>query len=107
MAYSDGRAVDIQAPKDLDKGDFIRTGGWNGIALETKASGEYLAMEISSERLHWVNIGELTGAAGAIIYADASTGALTNSAGGNHAALKVIVAKQANKYAGCRLLNID
>jgi len=108
MAYSDGRAINIVAPKDVKKGDFVHYKGWNGIAMETKSSGEDLAMEISTERLFYVtipnSISDGDAALGKILYTDDS-GVLTATAGSNMAALKVVEAVDANKVVGVRLLN--
>jgi len=106
MAYSDGKAINVVAPKVVKKDDFMRANGWNGVALETKASGEYLAMEISSERFYWVTIPEgVTAEVGDILYSD-NNGVLSNT-NSDHPALKVVVKVDNNLVVGARILNID
>jgi len=105
--YSDGKAVDVAAPKDVEKGDFVRAQGWNGVALETKNSGEYLALDVDPTRFHYVTLPSgITGqVAGTILYVDAN-GDLTATASGNKAALKLVTDEDANRVAGVRVLNI-
>lgn len=107
MAYSDGRALNVQAPEDVSKGDFLHVDGWNGIALETTTSGEWLAMEIAGDRLHYVTLPQAVAAAvsvGDIVYVDAA-GDLTTTDTSHMAALKIAQAPDANYVAGVRVLN--
>lgn len=106
MAYSDGKAINVVAPKDVDKDDFMHVDGWNGIALETKSSGEYLAMEVSTERLYYVTIPEgVTAEVGDILYSD-SDGVLSTT-DTDTPALKVVEEVDSNLVVGARLLNIQ
>jgi len=109
-AFSDGRAVNVQAPFDIAKGDFMHVDGWNGIAQETKNSGEYLAMEIASDRMHYVTLPDsityTDATIGKIVYVDTS-GDLTLTASTNMPALKIIESADLNNVAGVRVLNVD
>jgi hypothetical protein len=106
--FSDGRAIDVLAPKDITKDDFLHVSGWNGIALETKNSGEYLAMEVASDRLHWITLpaGITTAKQGDIIYVD-TAGVLTTTSTNHMPALKVLVNEDSARICGARVLNVD
>jgi len=108
-AYSDGRAIQIIAPKALAKGDFLYISGWNGIVQEPAVSGGGAVLEVASDRMHWVLVPTDLRAAltmGSVLYAD-TAGDLTATASTNMPALKVIVPPDTNGYAGVRVLNVD
>lgn len=108
--YSDGSAIDVQAPKDVAKGDFLHVDGWNGIAQESKNSGEYLAMEVDTNRLHYVTLPDsityTDATKGKLLYTDAA-GVLTLTAGSNMPALKIEQAADSNNVVGVRVLNVS
>jgi len=94
---SDGRAVEVVATKTVAKGDPVLAESWHGIAMGAAASGETVALEIAA-REHEINVGGVAAAKGAILYLDASTGAVTATSSGNRPFIKVTVAKDANNY---------
>lgn len=99
---SDGKAVDVVPNKDGAKGDLVRFEGWNGVAMRDFTSGEPVAIEVT-QREFVFNVGELTAAKGDVLYLTAA-GALTNTASGNTAAIKITKAKNADGVVWAKLL---
>lgn len=100
---SDGKAVEVVVNANVTKGDFVRKGvntteEFFGMAMQDAVSGETIAIEVA-QREHEIAIpGGVSAAKGAVLYYDASTGAITATSSGNKAFLKVTVAKDANNY---------
>ena len=94
---SDGRAVEVVVTTAVAKGDAVLADDWHGIAMGSASSGETVALEIAA-REHELNIGSVVAAKGALLYLDASTGAITATSSGNRPFIKVTVAKDANNY---------
>lgn len=96
-------------------GDMYRLNGWNGIALASIASGDtarVAGMEYSSERIWYVKFpGALNPAVGTYVYWTTGAGFkrgdtdLSASVVGSPVAI-VEEAKNANGYAGVRVLNV-
>jgi|SRR5262245_50344847 len=116
---SDGRATlgGFAAPgaTALTFGDFYRLNQWNGIALKTVGASDTdrnLDFEISSERIWYVKFpAALSPALGDVVYWTTGAGFkrgdtdLSATVAGSPAA-KVEEVKDANGYAGIRVLNI-
>lgn len=99
---SDGKAVEVAVNATVTKGDLVRknvntTEDFFGIAMQDAVSGDTIAIEIA-QREHEINVGGVTAAKGAVLYLDASTGAITATSSGNKKFLKVTVAKDSNNY---------
>lgn len=94
---SDGKAVEVVVTKAYAKGDAVLAQGWHGIAMGSASSGETVAIEVAT-REHEINVGGVAAAKGALLYLDASTGAITATSSGNRPFIKVTVAKDANNY---------
>lgn len=113
----DGRATNVTfGAGTIDFGELYRQDGWNGIAMKDIASGDTdrdAAMEISSERIWYVDIGAgPTGAKGDLLYwttgqAEPYLGAseLQDVANGEPCAI-VEEAVDGNNIAGIRVLNL-
>jgi hypothetical protein len=96
-------------------GDLYRLNDWNGIALKNIAAADTVRvadMEISSERIWYVKFpGAVNPALGAFVYWTAGAGFkrgdtdLTATITGSPVA-KIEEVKDANGYAGVRVLNI-
>jgi Uncharacterized conserved protein (DUF2190) len=113
---SDGRAIDVVIPSStaITKGEMYRIDGWTGIAMKTIASTDTdknMAFEVSSERIWYVKLpAGVTGARGDRLYWTTGTGfkaALTDvqASAAGYACAIVEEAKDANDYAGVRVLN--
>jgi predicted RecA/RadA family phage recombinase len=98
---TDGKAVDVTAPKALHKGDPVVANGFTGIAMSDVASGDTVAIEVA-QRVHALNLGAVAGAMGASLYIT-SAGALSATASGNTLFGKVVRAKDSNNVAWVRL----
>lgn len=115
---SDGRAIDVTGPAGtINFGDLYRIDGWNGIAMDTIASGDTvreLALEVSSERIWYVKTPSGIGVAkGAYLYW-AAPGSFqvgetnlqaTAATTGDPVACKVEQVRNSNGYAAVRVIN--
>lgn len=97
----DGKSVNVTLKATVTKGDDIvgpaRTNdGFFGFPFEDGVSGDSIAIDIS-QREYELEVPEgVTAAKGDVLYLDASTGAVTNTAESNIPFLKVTVAKDAS-----------
>lgn len=99
---SDGKAVDVVLSADASKGDLVVAEGWFGVAMNDGVTGDTIAIEVS-EREFVFEIGSVVAAKGAVLYVT-SAGAITATASGNKAALKVTKAKDSNNVIWAKLL---
>jgi predicted RecA/RadA family phage recombinase len=97
----DGKAVDVTAPYDVEKGDPVNTQGFFGIAQANADSGDTVAIEVA-QRVHALNIGSVVAAKGASLYITAG-GVITATVGSNTLFGKVVRAKDSNNVAWIRL----
>ncbi len=113
--HSDGKAIDVTAPAGtINFGDLYRIGDWNGIAMDSIASGDTargMALEVS-ERLWLVKFpAALNPAVGAAVYWATPQGSFQVGETNLQAAVngapcaKIVVAKNAAGYAVVRVLN--
>lgn len=96
-------------------GDMYRLNGWNGVILKNIAAADTVRvadMEISSERIWYVKLpAAVAGTQGQYLYWTAGAGLkrgdtdLTATVTGSPVAI-VEEAKDANNYAGVRVLNV-
>lgn len=116
----DGRATDVTAPgaTAITFGELYRIGKWNGIAMRAVGASDTvrtLSLEISSERIWYVKVPAITAGVGDLLFWSAGAGfkksdtdLVVNGTGGAIGpACKVEEAKDANGYAGVRVLNIS
>lgn len=99
---SDGKAVDVVLTKAVKKGDLIKAEGWVGIAMRDGEKNETIAIE-TTQREFVININDLTGAKGDVIYMTPA-GELTNTKAGNDPVIKVTRAKDSNNNVWAKLL---
>jgi hypothetical protein len=109
----DGRATNVTAPAGvISFGELYRIDGWTGIALsrvEAADTKREIALEVSAERIWYVNVGAVAAAKGDILYWTAGAGfkagatALQATAGVGPA-VKIEEAKDGNNIAGVRVL---
>lgn len=111
--YSDGKTKSAVAPAGgAVAGELYRINGWNGVCEVAAAATETFAQNVDPTAFFWIRIPAAVAAAeGDILYMPAAAGGvgstdLTATPTSNVAALKVVVAKDANNYVGARLLNI-
>jgi hypothetical protein len=111
--YSDGKTMDAVAPTGgAASGELYRINGWNGICEVATDATKTFALNIDTTSLFWVKIPvAVVAGVGDVLYMPPATNgvgstALTATATANVAALKVVVAKDANNYVGARLLNV-
>lgn len=98
---SDGKTVRRTAPAGgVVKDEFYRVGGFNGFAMQSADAAEEFAMEIDPRAVHRFDIGAgVAAAAGDVLYMPPAGGnatALTATAAGNVAAIKVTLTKDAD-----------
>lgn len=112
--YSDGKTIDRVAPAGgVVAGELYRINGWNGICEVDTDATETFAMNVDPVPTFWIAIpAAVAAASGAILYMPPATGgvgstALTATATGNIAAVKVVVDKDANNIVGVKILNIS
>lgn len=103
---SDGKAVDVVIPSGHDpvtKGDLIIADGWYGIAMNDGVVGDTIAIEVTQREFVFTIPAAVAAAKGAVLYLT-SAGAITATASGNTAALKVTKAKDSNNVIWAKLL---
>jgi predicted RecA/RadA family phage recombinase len=110
--YSDGKTINVVAPAGgAVAGQLYRINGWNGVCEVTAAAGETFALNIDPTFTFYIPMPAAVAAAqGDVLYMPPATGgvgatALTATAAGNVAAVKVHEAKDANNIVGVRILN--
>ncbi|SRR6266542_5490166 len=114
---SDGRAINVVIPSStaITFGELYRIDGWTGIAMKTIAATDTdknMSFEVSSERIWYVKLpAGVTAARGTRLYWTTGSGfkaALTDSSESVVGSVMAIVeeAKDANDYAGVRVVNV-
>jgi predicted RNA-binding protein with TRAM domain len=98
---SDGNAIDVTIDKTVEKGDVGLFEKFHGIMMETASSGDTVAMEIA-QRVHEVNVGEITADKGDLLYLD-ENGDITDT-NTDRLFAKVVIAKDANNIAWLLIL---
>ena len=112
--WSDGKTINVVAPAGgVTAGKLYRIDGWNGVAELTVAAGATFPLNIDPTFEFLIPMPAAVAAAvGAVLYMPPASGgagetALTATATGNMAAVKVTQAKDANNIVGVRLLNVS
>lgn len=104
---SDGNAVEVVLTAAVDKGELVTNAhtaaGFFGIAMEDGEIGDTIAIETSMREFELEIPSGVAAAKGAVLYADATTGAITATATNNKPVLKVTVAKDANNIIWAKL----
>ncbi len=110
--YSDGKSIRAVAPAGgAVAGRLYRMDGWNGVCEVDTVAGAGFALNVDPTSLFYIPMpAGVAGARGAVLYVPPATvgdatAALTATATGNVAAVKVEEAKDANNIVGVRLLN--
>lgn len=111
---SDGKTIDVVAPAGgVVKGRLYRISGFNGVAEVDAAAGATFALNIDPTAIFSIltpaAYAPAVGDVGYLPPASPQTGstALTATATGNTAAVKVVTVPDANDYADVRLLNVS
>lgn len=112
--HSDGKTIPAVAiTGGVTAGELYRIDGWNGICETDTDATKTFALNVDPVPVFWITVpAAVAAAAGAILYMPSATGgvgstALTATATGNVAAVKVVVAKDANNVVGGKILNIS
>jgi hypothetical protein len=108
----DGRATNVTAPAGtISFGELYRIDGWTGIALANVASGDTkrdFALEVSAERIWYVNVGAVAAVKGDLLFwtagAGFKAGASALATTGVGPAVKIEETKDGNNIAGVRVL---
>ena len=109
----DGRAVNVTAPAGtISFGELYRIDGWTGIALSKIVSGDTkrdFALEVSAERIWYVNVGSVAAAKGDLLWWTAGAGFKAGAAdltatAGVGPCVKVEETKDGNSIAAVRVL---
>jgi len=90
-----GKSVRVTLTSTHQKGDYTVADGFHGLLLDGGSSGDQVAMDISQQVVEVTVAPSVTANVGDILYIT-DAGVITNTSSGNRAALKVVVAKDAN-----------
>jgi len=96
VKVSDGKSVKVTASKQYTDGDFAVESGFHGFVIGDTVQGEPVVVNIEQAEFEFTLAGVTEGA---VIYADAATGALTLTETGNKAVIKATVASDAQNVA--------
>jgi len=92
----DGKAIEVLATKQYNKGDVVKDGGYFGFAMGSASSGEHIVAEIAQREYEVQVPSGLTAAKGSVLYLS-STGVITETTS-DVPFLKITVSKDANNY---------
>jgi predicted RecA/RadA family phage recombinase len=70
---TDGKAVQLVAPADIEGGDPVVIDGWHGIAVTDAADGELVAVEVEPSVHELKLVDGTVGTVGAIVYVHGDT----------------------------------
>ena len=110
----DAKSITVTAPAGgVVDGELYRISGFNGVAFATAVAGAQVALDIDPTGAFEITIpAALNPAVGDVLYMPPASGgvgstALTTTAAGNVAAVKVRKAKDANNVIEAQILNIS